>query len=353
MSYAYISSPNDGLVSHYHLNDETGEIRLLEQLEAGEKVNAMALAPDGSTLYAALRGNPPMVASFSVDAGTGKLTRRAEAPLGAGMSYLATDREGRFLFGASYGEDVVTLQPIDDESQVLETIQKYPSGMHAHSVRPDPSNRFVYACVLGVDRVLQFRLDAQAQALLPIEEGFVSVPENTGPRHLVFSEDGKYVFVVGEMSGTVTSFAIDPQSGALSQVDVEEGVPADLNLEEGQVRDSRNNNLADDPTPRIWCADIRLAPSGELLYITERTTSSVSTLRVTADGKLTYLSNHKLEEKQPRNIAISPDGRWLLACGELSQFIGVYRIDEKGSLTRVSQAPSGDGALWIEVLAES
>lgn len=352
MSYAYISSPNDGLVSHYHLNDTTGELKLVEQLTAGEKVNALALSPDGTTLYAALRGQPPLVASFSIEASNGTLSPRGQAPLGAGMSYLATDRKGQFLLGASYGEDVVTLQPIDDELQVLEQINKYPSGLHAHSVRPDPSNRFVYACVLGEDRILQFRLDEQVKALEPIAEGFIEVPANTGPRHLAFSEDGKFVFVVGEMSGTVTSFSIDSGTGALTQVRVEQGVPDSLGLQAGQVRDSRNNNLSDDPTPRVWCADIRLVPGGELLYITERTTSSVSVLRVSAQGQLTFLNNYPLEEKQPRNIAISANGRWLLACGELSKAIGVYRIGSTGELARVSEAPSGDGALWIELLPE-
>lgn len=351
MSYAYISSPNDGLVTHYHLDDETGELKLVEQLEAGEKVNALALSPNGSTLYAALRGQVPQVVSFSVDAGTGQLVRRAEAPLGAGFSYMATDRKGQFLMGASYGEDLVTLQRIDDESQVLEEIRKYPSGLHAHSVRTDPSNRFVYACVLGVDRVLQFRLNAEAGELEPIGEGYISVPENTGPRHMAFSEGGQFMFVVGEMSGTVTSFAIDPQSGALSHVDVQSGIPESLNLHEGQVRDSRNNNLSDDPAPRIWCADIRLVPGGRLLYISERTTSSVSVFEVAADGTLKYLDNHKLEEKQPRNIAVSPNGKWLIACGELSPVVGSYRIHPDGRIGLVSQAVSGDGALWIETLA--
>lgn len=351
MSYAYISSPNDGLVTHYHLNDDTGELRMVEQLPAGEKVNALALSPDGSTLYGALRGQPPKVVSFNVDVATGTLTPRAEAPAGAGFSYMATDREGRFLLGASYGEDLVTLQAIDDELQVQEAACKYPSGLHAHSVRTDPSNRFVYACVLGADRVLQYRLDAQAGELKPIGEGFVSVPGNTGPRHMVFSEDGSVMFVLGEMSGTVTTFAIDAQSGALTQKGVENGIPQHLGLHEGLVRDSRNNNLSDDPTPRVWCADIRLVPDGTLLYTTERTTSSVSVFQVAGDGTLKYLDNHKLEEKQPRNIAISPNGRWLLACGELSDKVGSYRIHQDGSLERVGQAVSGQGALWIEVRA--
>jgi 6-phosphogluconolactonase len=204
---------------------------------------------------------------------------------------------------------------------------------------------------LGVDRVLQYRLDAHAGELQPIDEGFVSVPDNTGPRHMAFSQNGELMFVLGEMSGTVTTFAIDAQSGALSQRSVANGIPEHLGLREGLVRDNRNNNLSDDPTPRIWCADIRLVPDGKLLYITERTTSTVSVFQVSGDGTLNYLGNYPLEEKQPRNIAISPNGRWLLACGELSDTVSSYRIHQDGMLERIGQAPSGQGALWIEVRA--
>lgn len=86
-----------------------------------------------------------------------------------------------------------------------------------------------------------------------------------------------------------------------------------MNLAPGQVRDARNNDLKDDPTPRIWAADLRLSPDGKLLLMSERTSSSVSAFAVnTGTGELRFLDNYPVEEKQPRNIAFSPNGKWLL-----------------------------------------
>ena len=129
------------------------------------------------------------------------------------------------------------------------------------------------------------------------------------------------------------------------------GIPESLGLAPGEARSAANNDLKDDPTPRVWAADIRLSPDGSLLYITERTTSSVSAFKVDAkDGSLQLLGNYPVQEKQPRNIAFFPNGKWLLVTGEKSQTVGSYRIGDKGSLERVGEAKSGDGALWIEIL---
>ncbi|WP_038822441.1 lactonase family protein, partial [Pseudomonas syringae] len=171
--------------------------------------------------------------------------------------------------------------------------------------------------------------------------------------HLAFSSDGRFLYVVGEMSGTVTAFSINEKTGALKQVSQAEGIPARLKLAPGQARDARNNDLKDDPTPRIWAADIRLAPDGKWLFISERTTSSVSVFKVDpAKGSVTFVENYPVEEKQPRNIAVSPNGRWLLVSGEKSDKVGSYAIGASGALKRVSEAPSGKGALWIEMLTQ-
>ncbi len=350
-SFAYISSPNDGLISQYRLDDGTGGIALVEQTQAGDKVNPMALSPDGSLLFAAQRVAPFKVITYRIDAGSGHLQRLGQAPLADSMAYLATDRSGRFLLAASYGGALLSVQAIDKDGQVSDKPQVYKTGPFAHSIRTDLSDRFVYAGNLGADKVLQFSQDKQSGALTPIGEGFASTTAKTGPRHIAFSPDGKFLYVVGELSGTVTGYAIDGQTGALKQVSEASGIPASLGLAHGEARSAANNDLKDDPTPRIWAADIRLSPDGSLLYITERTTSSVSAFKVdTKDGSLKFLGNYPVQEKQPRNIAFFPNGKWLLVTGEKSQTIGSYRIGDKGSLERVSEAKSGDGALWIEIL---
>lgn len=350
-TFAYISSPNDGLISQYRLDESNGAISLVEQTQAGDKVNPMALSPDGKTLFAAQRVAPFTVLVYSIDGKTGQLHKRSQAPLADSLAYLSTDRSGRFLMGASYGGAVLTVQAIDADQRVSDKAEVYKTGPFAHSIRSDISDRFVYAGNLGVDKVLQFSQDKQTGALTPIGEGFASTAAKTGPRHIAFSPNGKFLYVVGELSGSVTGYAIDPHTGALTEVSLAEGVPESLGLARGEARSAANNDLKDDPTPRIWAADIRLSPDGTLLYITERTTSSVSAFKVDPqNGGLSFIGNYPLEEKQPRNIAFFPSGKWLLVTGEKSQTVGSYAIGENGSLKRVGEAPAGDGALWIEIL---
>uniref|UniRef100_UPI0013CEB712 lactonase family protein n=1 Tax=Pseudomonas viridiflava TaxID=33069 RepID=UPI0013CEB712 len=341
-TFAYISSPADGLISQYQLDDASGALSLVEQTKAGDQVNPMALSPDGKALFAALRAKPYQVVSFSIEPVTGHLKPLAQAPLAESLAYLSTDRSGRFLMGASYGADLLSVQPIDAQHRPSDSIQTYKTGMHAHSVRTDPSNRFAYAGNLGVDRVLQYRLEPKDGKLVPIGEGYVTVPENTGPRHLAFAPNGKFLYVVGEMSGTVTAFSIDDKTGGLKQVNQANGIPARLKLAPGQARDARNNDLKDDPTPRIWAADVRISPDGKWLFTSERTSSSVSVFKVDpATGKGTFVENYPVEEKQPRNIAVAPNGRWLLVTGEKAEKVGSYSIAADGALKRVSEAPSG------------
>ncbi|MEE4147692.1 lactonase family protein [Pseudomonas viridiflava] len=352
-TFAYISSPADGLISQYQLDDASGALSLVEQTKAGDQVNPMALSPDGKALFAALRAKPYQVVSFSIEPVTGHLKPLAQAPLAESLAYLSTDRSGRFLMGASYGADLLSVQPIDTQHRPSDSIQTYKTGMHAHSVRTDPSNRFAYAGNLGVDRVLQYRLEPKDGKLVPIGEGYVTVPENTGPRHLAFAPNGKFLYVVGEMSGTVTAFSINDKTGGLKQVNQANGIPERLKLAPGQARDARNNDLKDDPTPRIWAADVRISPDGKWLFTSERTSSSVSVFKVDpATGKVTFVENYPVEEKQPRNIAVAPNGRWLLVTGEKAEKVGSYSIASDGALKRVSEAPSGKGALWIEMLSQ-
>ncbi|MCF5551216.1 beta-propeller fold lactonase family protein, partial [Pseudomonas syringae] len=97
----------------------------------------------------------------------------------------------------------------------------------------------------------------------------------------------------------------------------------------------------------------RHAPTGKGLFTRERTPSRVWVSKVEpANGNVTFVENYPVQEKQPRSIAVSPNGRWLLVCGEKSDKVGSYAIGEKGDLQRVSEAPSGKGALWIEMLSQ-
>ena len=61
----------------------------------------LALTPDRRTVFAAARNPPFPVSSFAMGE-DGALTLLGTGHLPASMAYIATDRTGRFLFGASY-----------------------------------------------------------------------------------------------------------------------------------------------------------------------------------------------------------------------------------------------------------
>jgi 6-phosphogluconolactonase len=85
--------------------------------------------------------------------------------------------------------------------------------------------------------------------------------------------------------------------------------------------------------------------------MTERATSTIRRLEVNQrTGELTYLGSTETE-KQPRGIAITPDGKYLVASGQKSPTISVYAIDPaNGDLETVGQYETGEDANWVEIV---
>lgn len=351
-TYVYVSNAEDGNISGYRLDAASGALQALGVTPAGPLVMPLAISPDRRLLYASIRSKPFAAATYRIDAGSGALTLLGTAPLAESMAYISTDRSGRFLFGASFGGDVVSVNPIGLQGWVQgETLELIKTGRHAHSVLVDPSNRFVYTANLGMHRVLQWRLDDKTGALTPIGEGFAPAEPGDGPRHLAFAPSGRFLYVLNELSGTVASYAVDQASGALTRVAVASGVPAGSTLQKGLIRPPLGQGDKVDDTPRIWAADLRATPDGRFVYMTERTSSSISWFQAdAATGSLRYAGNLAVE-KQPRGFNIDPRGRHLVVAGEKAAEIGLYEIEpDSGALRRVAGAPAGKGANWVEIV---
>ena len=85
-----------------------------------------------------------------------------------------------------------------------------------HSIYADSSDRFVYACDLGSDRVWTFHFDASKGLLQATDPPAGILPAGTGPRHLAFGASGAIVYVNGEMGRSVTAFQRDAKTGQLT-----------------------------------------------------------------------------------------------------------------------------------------
>ena len=354
-TFVYVSNADDGDIGVNRLLD-TGELQPGQRIKAASVVMPMAVSPDRRFLYAAARSKPYTVFVYSIDKATGVLTPVSNAPLAESFPYISLDKTGRYLFGASYGGHVISVNAVGSDGRVADPpLQVIPVGRNAHSIRVDDSNRFVYVPTLGSDEIFLFSFDAASGKLSSNTPSVYLMKAMTGPRHFIFSRDNKYLFALSELLGTVTTFAVDAKTGLLTELSSASGLPPDSKLVPGAPRGAVGGPSA--PPPRntdndIWAADIHMTPDGKFLYISERTSSTLAAFSVdAASGKLTYLSSTPTET-QPRGFAIDPKGKYLVASGEKSDTISVYSIDQaNGALKLLKQYPTGKGSNWVEIVS--
>ena len=351
-TFVYVSNADDGDISTYRMLD-TGELQPGERAKAAGVVMPMAVSPDKRFLYAASRVKPYTVYVYSINSGTGALTQLSTAPLAESFPYISLDKTGRFLFGASFGGNLVSVNAVGSDGRVAaEPLQVIPVGRYAHSIAVDPSNKHVYAMSLGSDQIFMFNFDAQTGRLSSNTPAVFLAKLVSGPRHFAISGDNRYMYMLSEMTGTVTTFAVDGKTGLLSEVSVVLGLPPGTNLTPGVPRVPPLPNMRPRNTQRdIWAADIHLTPNGKFLYATERTNDTLTAFSVNGTtGALTFASS-TVTERQPRGFAIDSKGKFLVATGEQSDTISVYAIDQAtGALSLLNKYPVGKGANWVETV---
>jgi 6-phosphogluconolactonase len=308
----------------------------------------LALSPNKTLLYGALRNITYSVVTWSINTTTGDLKALATVPVNASYPYIVTDKSGKYLLSASYDSNIVTSNRIDSSGIVTsELAGLYKTGPHAHSVVVDATNHSIYVGNLGTDRVLQLHLETNG-SLSEIGKGYVQNEKDSGPRHSALSPDNRFLYSLAEMAGTVAQYR-RREDGALEYV---ETYPNAVMEKYGLVHGVERTNFTGDATRLVWMADVKITPDGRWLYVTERTSSTVAGYKVDRHSGGLSLVGFWEVEKQPRGIAVDESGKWLVVTGEKSRVVGSYGIDgQTGVLTRVGEAVCGEDANWAVTVA--
>ncbi len=318
-------------IYHYSLNTATGEVKGGDLAAATENPTFLAIRPGGKFLYAVNEVNKGTIVAYAI-LPDGKLKAlNQQSSGGSGPAHVWVDSSGRSALAANYGSGSIAALPIREDGSLGEpgsTIQHTGSSVdpnrqkepHAHSIYTDATDRYAYACDLGLDEVLVYKFDAAKALLSPNDPPFAKIAPGSGPRHLAFHPKG-YAYVINEMANTITAMKHDAEHGTLKEIQTIRTLP------EGY---SGENSTA----------EIFIHPNGKFVFGSNRGNNSIAVFAIDlATGKLSLVELTSTQGKNPRNFAIDPTGKFLLAANQDTDDVVVFRIDETtGKLTPAGQS---------------
>lgn len=189
-------------------------------------------------------------------------------------------------------------------------------GPHAHSAWFRPDGRGIIAADLGTNEL--WFSDIENGKFVPHKTPKLAMAEGAGPRHLTFSTDKKFVYVLNELDNTVGTYKI----GAAGQL-----------IDQGTVP-----MLPESFTSFSKAADIHVSPNGKFLYASNRGHNSIVIYKIDQDGNLDLVAHESVRGDSPRNFQISKNGKFLIAANQKTNNLVSYSIDqESGKLTYLSE----------------
>jgi 6-phosphogluconolactonase len=322
----------------YRFNAENGQLSPIGAATESADPSFLAVHPNGKYLYAVNEianfngGTGGAVSAFAIDAKTGALKLLNQVPTrGAGPCHLSLDKTGNYVLVANYDGGSIASFPVHDDG-TLGTASGFvqhsgsgpdkerQEGPHAHWIGTSPDNRFALAVDLGLDQVLVYGFDPSKGLFTPLLSGFAKVKPGAGPRHLAFSTNGKFAYVLSEMDSSVTVFSFQAKTGGFTSLQTISTLPKDFS------------------GPK-QAAEIAVHPSGKFLYTSNRGHDSITVFAIDEKkGTLKSLGQVLTGGKTPRHFAIDPTGTYLLAENQDSNNIVVFHIDAAtGNLTPTGQ----------------
>lgn len=332
--YAYVGSyttaDRDGRgtgISTFRVDPASGAWTAHKVLTGITNPSFLALDHPQRYLYCVHGGSGEGLSAFGISASDSALTYLNTQPSGGinpvHLSILPGDR---WVVVANYTGATIGMLPIGPDGRpgapahVLR-LEGIPgpdpveqSAPHPHDIPLDPTGQFAVVPDKGLDRVFVFGLDTAVGQLVPTAQGSVQARPGAGPRHAAFHPRAPYLYVINELDSTVSAYRFDTASGALSELQVIEALPADF-------------------SGRSTGAEIAVGAGGKFVYASNRGHDSIAIFAVDdASGQLTCQGWEPTRGQQPRHFALDPAGRFLYAANQASDTITTFRIDPTSGL---------------------
>ena len=313
----YTSSCDSKGIYVYDFDTNTGDFVFKNATEKVINPSYLTLSKDHKTLYSVNEnGVESTVSAFQFDAANGNLTKlNQQKAEGADPCYIINDDDNVIVANYSGGNITVFGKNTDGSlAEAKQIVQHKGKGIHprqesahVHMVYFSPDKKYVISNDLGTDTIYLYEYHPDAVAEVLQLKSAISVTAGSGPRHLTFSKDGKFVYVLQELNGAISVFDFD--NGELTKI-------------------QETTILAKDFKGNFTGADIHISPDGKFLYASNRgDANTISIFKILKNGQLLAHSVVSSLGKGPRNFVIDPTGAFLLVAHQYSNDVVVFKRD--------------------------
>ncbi|MEM9326829.1 MAG: lactonase family protein [Bacteroidota bacterium] len=269
----------------------------------------LTMHPTLSVLYAVEElalSDEPRVFAYQIEADGGLTLLNSQPVHGAFSCHLAVIQN--HLLVANYGSGNVDTYPLGAKGRLEEPLPitqhigsgpnpQRQEGPHAHMVMAF-NDELIYVADLGIDRCKAYQLAESGLLERPALD--LRLPAGSGPRHLVRHPQLPIAYVLTELSGEVIAFQVGETTDQIQEVrffpEGTSGIPSG--------------------------ASIRIDAEGRFLWVSERTSSTLTQFAIGDDGSLRHYHTYQLEDRTPRDFDLI--GPWLIVAGQDSNTLSFW-----------------------------
>lgn len=310
------------------LNEETGELSEPMLSCSFDSGSFLAIHPELDVIYATYAGRPDSGYASLVAKGTGGMLEiqslQLVDPAARTPAHIGINAAGTLLSGSHYSSQSFFLLELEEDGRISNRMRRQMQAGSGPKPQQDKSHPhwggfskdgLTYHSVdLGTDEIWTYRLGAKLDDVKELRR--IGFPPGSGPRHMAWDEESGFAYVSGELSLEVSALSYDASKGSFRALQRISAVA------EGEG--SEGSSLS----------EILLHPSGTFLYTAVRGKNLISAFRVEEEtGLLGVIEREKSIVARPRNFCVTPSGKWLIAAGQDSDDLVVFKIDlETGEL---------------------
>jgi 6-phosphogluconolactonase len=302
-------------VSGFRFNSATGEATLVQVVPGLVSPSWLTTHPELPVLYVLERRLDPddpshgALSSYAIhlESGELKLTSKADS-VGASPPHASIHPSGRHAYVAHYGSGQVVALPVDHDGRIGRadrviqhegaSVHRRQKSPHPHQVRPAANGHFITVSDLGTDRIVTYPTGSSGEVSAD-PSGELLLPPGTGPRHHAIHPSGRFLFLTGEINGTLSVVEFSDRAGA--------------------IRLLKEYPIALDGCDPASCspAEVVVHPSGKVVYVSVRGNNSIAVFDFDENtSTATLRGSEPTGGRTPRNFAIDPSGTWLVVANQ-------------------------------------